>query len=341
MDNTTTVAPLSRLARSTILDRWVQIAVGLWIVAHGAVVLLAGGHLPFDRPALVGQPFAVQLAVPTIVVIEIIVLMAIVYGLTYRRTVPDIAARAPDRGRAAGETLMVLAYAALAQVGGWFLGPALGYRPFSFHLAGTLYGCSVTPSPGELGTWAVYNFLAFAVVPYLWFRRRYSSEQLSLRSSNRGNDLLVIGVVVVIEALFELSAFPAILQLSAGQLLVGAPIAFVVYLFGTVLPTMVLIYCILIPRYLKLTGSFTATVLLGGVTYAAMHLVEGWSLFTTASDAALSLIFVMLSYFGPGMFKTFVTLRTGNAWVHALGYHAFAPHVVVDTPLIAKVFAIR
>jgi hypothetical protein len=162
-----------------------------------------------------------------------------------------------------------------------------------------------------------------------------------LRSSNRGNDALVIVVVLAIEAAFELSAFPAILQLSTGQLLIGAPTAFVVYMLGTVLPTMVLIYCILIPRYLRLTGSFTATVLLGGVTYAAMHLVEGWSVFTTAANAALSVVFVLLGYFGPGMFKTFVTLRTGNAWVHAIGYHAIAPHVVVDTPLIAKAFAIR
>jgi hypothetical protein len=38
---------------------------------------------------------------------------------------------------------------------------------------------------------------------------------------------------------------------------------------------MVLIYAILIPRYLKLTGSATTTVLLGGLTYALMHIVEG------------------------------------------------------------------
>jgi hypothetical protein len=171
--------------------------------------------------------------------------------------------------------------------------------------------------------------------------RRYSSTQLNLRSVNVPNDLLVIVVVALLEGLVELGAFPGILEMSAGQLLVAAPLALGVFLIGTVLPTMVLIYAILVPRYLRLTGSFATTVLLGGLTYAAMHVVEGWSLFTTPRNVALSLILVALQYFGPGMMKTFMTLRTGNAWVHAIGYHAVAPHVVVDAPLMAKVFGLR
>jgi hypothetical protein len=53
---------------------------------------------------------------------------------------------------------------------------------------------------------------------------------------------------------------------------------------------MVLIYAILLPRYLKLTGSPINAILLGELTYAAMHIVEGWSVFDSPRDVALSLI---------------------------------------------------
>jgi hypothetical protein len=326
--------------RDAALQPAVQIAATLWVVATMAVFMLAGGFLPFDRPAVSGMSVVQQILLPTFGMLEVFLLMAITYFLTAHRVAPNVAARAPARALAARETTLLLAYAGLGQIGGWIVGPALGYPPFSFHIAGTVFGCTVPPSVGNVWTWAIYNFVVFAVVPYLWFRRRYSATDLNLRSTNRGNDLLVILVIGVIEGLVELGTFPGFFHMSAHQILVAAPLSFGVFFIGTVLPTMVLIQAILVPRYLKLTGSFAATVLLGGVTYAAMHLVEGWQVFDGPRDTALSLIFVLLQYFGPGMIKTVITLRTGNAWVHAIGYHAVAPHVLVDAPLIAKVFGI-
>jgi len=327
--------------RAVVSHRGVQVAVALWIIGYVVVLWLARGSLPFDRPAVAQLPFAVQMAAPTVGLIEIFVLMVLAFLLTRKRVIPDMAARVPDRRVALRETVVVLAYATVGQVGGWIVGPALGYRPFSFHLAGAVFGCTATPGPAEVWIWALYNFVVFAVAPYLYFRRRYTSAELNLRSTNRRNDTLLILIVLAIESAFELSVFDkSILRLNPNQVLLGAPLSFAVFFIGTVLPTMVLIYAILLPRYLKLTGSTISAVLLGGLTYAAMHIVEGWSAFDSPRDTALSLIFVLLTYFGPGMIKSVLTLRTGNAWVHALGYHAIAPHVIVDAPLMVKTFHI-
>jgi hypothetical protein len=82
------LSSLMAVVRSAVLDRAVQVAVALWIVANVAVVLLAGGSLPFDRPALADMPFALQLAVPSLGLIEIFVLMIVVYLPTSRRGLP-------------------------------------------------------------------------------------------------------------------------------------------------------------------------------------------------------------------------------------------------------------
>jgi len=313
----------------------------LWVMGSLVVLWLAQGSLPFDRPALAQLPFSLQLAMPTMGMIEVFVLMIVTFLLTSTRAIPDLAARAPERRVALRETVGVLAYAFVGQVGGWVVGPAMGYRPFSFHIAGTVFGCSVPPTRAEVGVWALYNFLVFAVVPYVYFRRRYTNTELNLRSTNRRNDALLIFVILILESAVELATFDnSILRLNLHQVILAAPLTFIIFFVGTVLPTMVLIYAILLPRYLKLTGSRISTVLLGGLTYAAMHIVEGWSLFDSPRHVALSLIFVLFQYFGPGMIKSVLTLRTGNAWVHALSYHAVAPHVLVDGPLMVKVFGI-
>jgi hypothetical protein len=332
---------LGSAVRAVVVHRGVRVAASLWVIGSLVVLWLAQGSLPFDRPAVAQLPFSLQLAMPTMGMIEVFVLMIVTFLLTSRRTIPDMAARAPERRTALYETAGLLGYAFLGQVGGWILGPELGYRSFSFHITGTVFGCSVPPTPSEVAVWALYNFLVFAVLPYVYFRRRYTNTELNLRSANRRNDVAVICVILILESAVELAMFDNnILRLNPHQIIVGAPLTFIIFFVGTVLPTMVLIYAILLPRYLKLTGSTISTVLLGGLTYAAMHIVEGWSAFDSPRNIALSLMFVLFQYFGPGMIKSVLTLRTGNAWVHAVSYHAVAPHVLIDTPLMVRVFGI-
>jgi hypothetical protein len=76
------------------------------------------------------MPFIQQVALPTFGLIEIFVLMIVVYLLTGRRVIADLAARVPQRARAASETTLLLGYAALGQVGGWLLGPVAWLSAF-------------------------------------------------------------------------------------------------------------------------------------------------------------------------------------------------------------------
>jgi len=236
---------------------------------------------------------------------------------------------------------LLVGYGIAAQVVGVLLGRMLGWHAFSFHLVGTIYGTHHSVEPAEVVAWCSYNFVVYAIVPFIVFRflRNYSAESLNLKSSNRRNDALVIVVILVLESISELLGLSsAIFKLHPGQLLVGVPLTFLVYFLGTVLPTMVFIYCILLPRYLKLTGSVASTVILGGLTYALLHFFDGWTVFTSPGTAVLSVCFLLLQYTAPGMIKSFLTVRTGNAWVHVWAYHAIDPHVLVDTPLLVRVF---
>ncbi len=328
--------------RSLISQRSVQLFIAAWILVNVLIVLIAHGHLPFDRPLLQHLSYSDKIVTANQGMLEVFVLMIIVQLLTRRRT-PDVAAQVPDRSRARREVAGALAYAVVGEVVGMLLGRALGWHAFGFHVMGTLFGTHQMVTRPEVFCWLIYNFVLFAVVPYFYFRKRgYTNKQLLLRSTNRKNDALVIFVVLAIEATLQLAfVSSAIFKLSPHQILLGAPLTFVLYFFGTVLPTMIFVYAILLPRYLKLTGSTATAVILGGLTYMLMHFFDGWTNFHSLSDTILSIMFLLLLYVGPGMFKAFVTLRTGNAWVHVWSYHAIAPHTLIDTPHMVEIFQIK
>jgi hypothetical protein len=331
---------LPRLPR-LLAQRAVQIGLVAWAATNVALIALGGGHLPFHATKLAEPPTAGAVLQTNLMFFEVFALMGVVHLLTRHRPVPDIAARAPERAVAARETALVLAYGALTMVGGYLFAHAFGWHAFGLHLDGMIIRTDQEVVPREALAWSAYNLLAYAVLPLLFFRRRYTATQLGLRSSNWRSDLKVILVVLGLELTVQLLLDSEVLRLDSTQLLLGAPLTFVISFAGTVLPAMVFVYCILTPRYLRLTGSFSGTVILGGLTYAALHMLDGWTNLASPTDALLSALYVLLFYTGPGMFKTFITLRTGNAWAHVWAYHALAPHTLIDTPMFVEIFDIK
>jgi hypothetical protein len=293
-------------------------------------VALSGAMLPFDWPSMKSMSTNFQLVSANIQILWVLVLIGVTFFVTRRRPAVDLAARAPAPVLNRAELLFIVGYAVAAQIVGYGLGRLIGIYPISLHLSGSVFGISAAVAPINVYAFVVYNFVVYAAIPYAIFRARgYSNEALSLKSANLRGDLFLIVVILVLESAFELIFEHSIFNLGAHQLL------------GTSIPIMVFIYAILLPRYLKLTGSVVSTVILGGVTYAALHLFEAWTLWDTPKNIVLSLIFLMFQYFGPGMVKSVLTVRTGNAWVHVWSYHSIAPHVRLDTPLIVKIFKIR
>lgn len=320
--------------------RWWLGAAAVWVAVNAAVLLIEPGVVPFDWPSQHGALTGIRKVVDAqLVLLQVVVLGCVVWWMTRRRPDPAIALRAPEARVARTETFALIGYAIGAQLGGVLVGSMFGWHPFGFHLAGTLVGSSMPVSPAEAIGWAVYNGTVYALVPFLWFRRRYTTAQLCLRSSDRRGDLRLILVVLVLETVLQLTALGhSFGELGTAQLSVAVPLTIGLYLLGTVLPTTIFVQALLVPRYARLTGSLGGTLALGGLTYAALHVFEGWSRFGTIRDATLTILFVVLVYAVPGAFKTLLTVRTGNAWVHAWAYHAFAPHTLHDTGLVARIF---
>src|SRR5215471_10212244 len=286
-------------ARPWWRERSLYIAIVVWITCICAIYPISGGTLPFDRPNIGALSFRQQMVYQVFQPLVFFIFLAVIYSLTRRRAVPDLAQRAPDRALAARETLLMWTYGAIVLGTGQVAGSRLFGQGIGLHLNGSLFGVTRMETPHEVWFWAAYNLLFYAVVPYLAFRGLgYSHQALNLKSANPRNDVLVILVVLIMESALELGLGGAA-SLSGHQLMMGATLSFVVHLLGTGLPIMIFIYSILMPRYARLAGSAATTVLLGAVSYAALHITEYWTVYNSPSNGVLSVIFVLLTFFWP------------------------------------------
>jgi hypothetical protein len=321
-------------------SRSVQTAFLLWLLLSISGILLSRGGIPLDIPALRRMPPISAILFSSIAIAVLLIEMGIVLFLARGRPFPQLELRAPDRAIAKKETLSLWIYIALVMLAGRYLGLHYFGEGIAMHLNGSVVGATRIQSPLEVCTWAAYNGILLALVPYVAFRRRgYSHQALNLKSANFKNDCLVISVVLLISCLLDLAG-PNMFQLSPRQQFVGGLASFLLNMAGTDLPIMILLYGILLPRYVKLTSPITG-YLLGAASYPAMHLFESWTRYGTIASSAASVVFVFLTFFPPGLMKSFLTMRTGNAWVHLWAFHAISPHVTVDTRLIVDDFGIK
>jgi hypothetical protein len=323
-----------------IRQRSLQVALLLWALISLGTLWLCQGTMPLQIGPGAVNPRA-QVIFSSIALAFLVLEAGLVALITRRRPVPDLAERAPERAVALRETVCLWIYAGMVLLAGRFIGIHYFGEALAMHLNGSLVGATRVQSPNEVYTWAAYNGILLGLIPYAVFRMRgYSNQQLNLKSANLKSDVIVIFVVLAIGCLLDLKLGPNIMQLTRHQQIVGGLLTFVVHMLGTNLPIMIFIYSILVPRYARLASPVTA-FLLGAASYPAMHVFESWTRYDSLSHSVLSVFVVFLFFFPPGVMKSFLTIRTGNAWVHLWGFHAISPHVTLDTRLIVRDFDIR
>jgi hypothetical protein len=323
-----------------VRQRSFQVSLVLWVAISIAAVALCHGTMPLPIGPHPGKPVAMVIS-SSIALVFLVLEAGLVALITRRWAMPDLAVRAPERSVALRETVWLWIYSAIVLLAGRFLGLRYFGEGIAMHLNGSLVGATRVQSPAEVYTWASYNFFFLALVPYLVFRMRgYSNQQLNLKSSDLKSDSIVIAVVLAIGCFMDFMLGGDFLVFTRHQQIVGGLLSFILHLFGTDLPIMIFIYSILVPRYAKLTAPVTA-FLLGAASYPAMHVFESLTRYDSPVHAVVSVIMVFLFFFPPGVMKSFLTMRTGNAWVHVWAFHAISPHVTVDTRLIVRDFHIQ
>ncbi|MEM8859793.1 MAG: hypothetical protein AAGD96_15810, partial [Chloroflexota bacterium] len=257
--------------------RPVQVLTAGWLMVNLALIILGPEMLPVSLISGNGMAH-VFLFLGTNV--TYLIHLGVIYAVTLRREKPDILARTPERPIAIRETVWLWVYGLVALIflGGWF--------DIGLHLPGTIFDPSYELTSNSVLIWAAVNFVLFAVIPYVVFKRLgYTNDDMGLRSHNFRGDVVLIIVVLVLESLIEFFGIPdgmRFFNLTPTQMSLGGLLTLIIHLFGTGLPIMIFIQAILVPRYYRISGSLTASVIAGGLSYATFHIFEFWTLYESA-----------------------------------------------------------
>jgi hypothetical protein len=170
------MGPFSSNLAYLVRQRSFQASLLLWLVISVAAVALCHGTMPLPIGPHPGKPVAMVIS-SSIALVFLVLEAGLVTLITRRRTMPDLAERAPERSVALRETMWLWIYGAAVLLAGRVLGLRYFGEGIAVHLNGSLVGATRVQSPAEVYTWAAYNGILLAVVPYVVFRMRGYSNQ--------------------------------------------------------------------------------------------------------------------------------------------------------------------
>jgi hypothetical protein len=307
--------------RELLTSRWLLGFLAAWAVAASWIVTGDRGVLPQSEQEPAGYFSGIAGAT-----ISITLLMWLA-----RNTRPIDVREGPRFHNPRAETVGLLAWMSLV-VG---VGSLLDIRT---HIAFVGLGDGSreiwdAQTPTSTLVWVAYNFVALAVVPYLFFRYRlgYDNASMLLRFP-RGR--VWVPYFAVIGALGFL---PAVTSDYFSTPMTAHLLTAVLFTLGSFLPIMITTQSLLTPRLATLAGSWVTGAVWSALVYAALNITEIFLAWGSFDEALLSLAWVMQVSFW-GLVKAITTLRTGNAWMHIATTHTIH---LAEAPAVAHVFRIR
>jgi hypothetical protein len=188
-------------------------------------------------------------------------------------------------------------------------------------------------TPTTAATWAIFNFVTLAVLPYWFFRYRlgYDPDSMLLRF-NRPKVWAPYAVLVGIPPILFV-ATPEYYTTSA----MGHALTLVLFTLGSFLPIMITTQSLLTPRLAVLARSWVTGSVLSALAYAALNITEAFLAWGSPAQVALSLAWFMQVAFW-GLAKAITTLRTGNAWLHIATTHTIH---LAEAPAVATTYGLR
>ncbi|HEX6358111.1 hypothetical protein [Actinophytocola sp.] len=325
MTTTAVSTPAPTAVRDLFTNRWLLLFLAAWAAATVYILTTDRSVLPLSDQEPIGYFSGIAGGIAGGVAG-----MAVLFLLARHRAPLDHR-NAPEFRNPGKETAGLLAWmAAVLAVGSVF--------DIRTHIAfvGLAPGAQAVwdrQTPTSTLTWAIFNFVTLAVLPYLFFRYRLGYRPASM--------LLRFGRPKVWLPYFVLVGLPPIFFTATPEYyttsVAGHVLTLVLFTIGSFLPIMITTQSLLTPRLAVLARSWVTGSVLSAIAYGALNITEAFLAWGSAAQLALSLAwFTQVAFWG--LAKAVTTLRTGNAWLHIATTHTIH---LAEAPALATTFRLR